>query len=300
MCGDRTNRKQFAVDKLARMPSAPPLGDQTLALAKLMEVFEASESVANTGTGARGEGGDFEDLVLQWWNSFSDLCLAAGAERKREPGARFRKKLVWYRHIVDELTVGERRLFVPHEKIRDPSPVGTATRWLETEYLVESMVRSFPGESDAVARYAPASGPYAGQQYPGMYTGLSTCFDDVVVLVERGVLREKILLEYKTAKASRGRQIDGNAHERLSFQMMQYLEVATRYPKCTFVVLSNGAFIRYRNKYHVNFRVQADRLNAFEWFTMEQACTVAGYCSFLSGLLSWLFEGTPRDRRGEH
>lgn len=123
---------------------------------------------------------------------------------------------------------------------------------------------------------------------------LSTGFDDTIVMVETGVLREKLLLEYKTAKSSRGRQIDGNAHERLSFQVMQYLEVATRYTRCSLVVLANGAFVRYRNKYHVNFHVQADRLSNFAWFSMEHACTVAEYTSFLAGLLSWLFEGTPR------
>jgi hypothetical protein len=78
---------------------------------------------------------------------------------------------------------------------------------------------------------------------------------------------------------------------------MQYLEVATRYTKCSFMVMANGAFIRYRNKYHVNFHVQADRLSNFAWFSMEHACTATEYTRFLSGMLSWLFEGTPRTTR---
>ncbi len=127
-----------------------------------------------------------------------------------------------------------------------------------------------------------------------MYAGMSTGFDDTIVLVEAGVLREKILLEYKTAKSSKGGQIDGNAHERLSFQIMQYLEAATRYTKCSFVVFANGAFVRYKNKYHVNFHVQADRLSNFAWFSMEHACTSNEYARFLASLLSWLFEGMPR------
>lgn len=123
---------------------------------------------------------------------------------------------------------------------------------------------------------------------------LSTSFDDTVVMVEAGVLREKLLLEYKTAKSSKGRQIDGNAHERLSFQVMQYLEAATRYTKCSFVVIANGAFIRYKNKYHVNFRVQADRLRNFAWFSMEHVCSAREYERLLGGLLVWLLEGTSR------
>jgi len=127
-------------------------------------------------------------------------------------------------------------------------------------FPVSELIAAYPTEVEAIGRYAPDTGPFAGSQYPGIYSGLTTKFDDTVVLEDGGVLREKLLLEYKTAKSSRQRQIDGNAHERLSFQIMQHLEVATRYTKCSLVVLANGAFIRYRNKYHVNFHVQADRL----------------------------------------
>jgi hypothetical protein len=182
----------------------------------------------------------------------------------------------------------------PHAPLSDPS--AQPSRWLEVVFPVADLVAAFPTEAEAVGRYAPGSGPYAGSRYPGIYSGLTTKFDDTVVLEDAGVLREKLLLEYKTAKSSGGRQIDGNAHERLSFQIMQYLEVATRYTKCSLVVFANGAFIRYRNKYHVNFHVQADRLKNFAWFSMEHACTLGEYSQLLDDLLSWLFEGTPRGR----
>ncbi len=276
------------------MPQSPPLSPELQALAASMEAFEASESVANTGTGSRLEGGEFEVLVQRMWNLFSEVCVVGGATRSQEQGARFRKKLVWHRHIGHRLVVGDRSLVIPFQDVRDATAGGTDPRWMETEYAVQDLVEQFPGTANAVRDYAPAAGPFAGDRYPEMYAGMSTGFDDTVVLVEAGVLREKILLEYKTAKSSRGGQIDGNAHERLSFQMMQYLEAATRYTKCSFVVLANGAFVRYKNKYHVNFHVQADRLNNFAWFSMEHACTATEYTRFLSGLLSWLFEGRPR------
>ncbi|RMH52448.1 MAG: hypothetical protein D6682_01885 [Zetaproteobacteria bacterium] len=139
--------------------------------------------------------------------------------------------------------------------------------------------------------YAPDSGRFSGQGYLAIYDRLATIFDDTVVLVENGVLREKVLLEYKTAKSSSGDRIDGNAHERLSFQIMQYLEVATQYTRCSFFVLANGAFVRYRNKYHVSFHMQADRLSNFAWFTMRYACTLPEYERFLNELLAWLFDG---------
>ncbi len=80
-------------------------------------------------------------------------------------------------------------------------------------------------------------------------------------------------------------------------------QVATRYTRCSLAVLANGAVIRYRNKYHLNFHIQADRLSNFSWFSMDHACTVAQYDRFLMGITSWLFDGTPRGaglRGGRH
>lgn len=129
-----------------------------------------------------------------------------------------------------------------------------------------------------------------------MYKALKTTFGGTVLLTENGALIEKILILYKTAKSTKDEKIDGNAHERLSFQIMQYLEAAKRYPRCSLVVIANGAYVKYENKYHVNFHVQADRLNKhFSWFKMEFACTSAEYERFLESLLAWLFDGVKRE-----
>jgi len=173
-------------------------------------------------------------------------------------------------------------------------PKAAQHRWLEVRFGVSDLITAFPTKAEAIRKYAPQVGPYAGELYPELYSESTTKFDDTVVLMDKGQLYEKILLEYKTAKSSTGRHIDGNAHERLTFQIMQYLEVATRYTQCSLVVLANGAFIRYRNKYHVSFHVQAERLMNFAWFSMEYRCNAVEYTHFLEGLLSWLFDGTPR------
>lgn len=269
------------------MPTPPALSQEMQALAQSMEAFEASESVPDTGTGARREGEDFERLIARFWLCFRRVAESGGARVTTVAGVGKRR--------YAKLTVGQRSISVPtsaSDGLTDAS--ATPPRWLEVEFGVSELVAAFPNEAEAVRRYAPEAGPFAGQQYPTIYSGLRTEFDDTVVLEEGGVLREKILMEYKTAKSSAGRGIDGNAHERLSFQIMQYLEVATRYTKCSLMVMANGAFIRYRNKYHVNFHVQADRLTNFAWFSMEHACTATEYNRFLMGLLSWLFEGAPR------
>lgn len=256
-------------------------------ICRQMEDFEASESVPNTGTGARREGEGFEKLIASLWLAFQNEAKMIGAQALVVPGVGNRR--------YAKLTAGGRSIFIPtsaSDGITDSHP--DQHRWLDVVFGVSDLVAAYPTEAEVVQRYAPQTGPYAGPKYPTIYQGLKTKFDDTVVLVDGGVLREKIMLEYKTAKSSAGRQIDGNAHERLSFQIMQYLEVATRYTKCSLMVMTNGAFVRYRNKYHVNFHIQADRLANFGWFSMEHACTVTEYTRFLNGLLRWLFDGTPR------
>ncbi len=167
--------------------------------------------------------------------------------------------------------------------------------WLRLVFPVSDLVDAFPGTREAVERYSPPHGPYAGDRYPEMYSGLTTAFDDTILMVEDGVLCEKMLLEYKTCKSSKGNCVDGNAHERLSFQIMQYLEAATRYMKCSLVVMANGAFTRYRNKYHVNFNIQADRLQNFAWFSMQYLCTQDKYLRFADELTGWLARGNASD-----
>lgn len=272
---------------MSRTPSPTP---DILKLAEQIEAFEASKSVANTGTGARRDGEDFERLIARLWQCFRRVAEAGGAQVSVVAGVGTRR--------YAKLTVGARSMFVPTSASAAVThPNVEQSRWLEVVFGVNDLIAAFPTEAKVVREYAPESGPYAGSQYPTIYSGLSTKFDDTVVLVDGGVLREKIMMEYKTAKSSRGKQIDGNAHERLSFHIMQYLEVATRYTKCSLMVMANGAFIRYRNKYHVNFHVQADRLTNFAWFSMEHASTATEYTRFLTGPLTWLFDGTPRSPR---
>lgn len=247
-----------------------------------LEDFEASGSVPNTGTGARPEGAQFETHVKDMWTAFAGRAVTLGAVRE---------VVGVDKRYYAKLLADDRALLVP---ILSDIQEKSDTRWLEVNFDVENLVESYPGTSTAINKYAPSSGTFSGERYPLMYRGLKTKFDDTVLLIDRGMLLEKILLEYKTAKSSRKTSIDGNAHERLSFQIMQYLEVATRYTRCSLMIMANGAFVRYRNKYHVNFHVQADRLKNFAWFKMDYACTCDEYARFIESLLAWLFHGSKR------
>ena len=263
---------------------ASQYGDELRAVALRMEAFEAAESVENTGAGARREGSNFEGLVEQLWGAFHDYAVVSGAESY---GVTFGGR------SYTELVVDSRSVVIPGMHGR-PQLFRRYERWLEVSFRMDDLVGRVSKEIDVVRKCAPRSGRFSGDSYPDMYRGLTTRFDGTVVLVDSGELHEKILLEYKTAKSSRGRQIDGNAHERLSFQMMQYLEVAKWYDACSLAVMANGAFVHYRNKYHVSFHLHAERLRQFPWFLMEYACTADQYLRFLGSIHAFLFEGRSR------
>ncbi|RMG23537.1 MAG: hypothetical protein D6732_24705 [Methanobacteriota archaeon] len=250
-------------------------------IAKELEAFEASKSRARTGTGSRREGEKFEIKVLSFWDAvaerleaISDACEPISINRKS----------------FNKITLKDRSLYLP-ASISSAPLSGEKKSWFLTSFHVGELLKGFPGEVEVVSRYAPETGPYAGSKYPSIYSGLTTRFDGTIVCVEDGFLKKKILLEYKTGKASNGEKIDGNAHERLSFQMLQYLEVATRYPKCSFVVITNGAFVRYRNKYHPIFNQQADRLANFCWFDMAYYSQAQQYLGLAKNLKKWLEDG---------
>jgi hypothetical protein len=188
-------------------------------------------------------------------------------------------------------------LYLPVLEKPDSPPIPSSkSEWFDAVYDTTSLVNAYPGTDVVTNRLAPAAEDaprYAGTSYPRIYAGLRTSFDDTIVLEEDGVLVEKVLLEYKTGKSTRGEHIDGNAHERLSFQVFQYLEAAVRYPRCSFTVICNSAFVRYHNKYHVNFHIQAARLACFSWFSMRYLTTREQYRAFCEQLERFVIDGVP-------
>jgi hypothetical protein len=250
-------------------------------IAEQMESFEAAASVSGSPTGSRRDGGYFEALCLDFWEALADIC-------KEKKATVVGATCVGGRHWQG-LRNGDRILWLPSKHPLSSVDSSRAAEWLKTNYDVTELVSRYPGNERAVQDFAPASGPFSGQRYPKIYENLKTGFDGAIIFVRANTLERKMLLEYKTAKSSLGGQIDGNAHERLSFEIMQFLEVATRYPSASLRVLANGAFVRYRNKYHVNFKIQAQRLRCFGWFDMKFMCTALEFLALAEECESWLF-----------
>ena len=125
-----------------------------------------------------------------------------------------------------------------------------------------------------------------------IYEGAQIAFDGTIALVESNELRRKVFIEVKSAKSSNGERVDGNAHERFSYQNLEYLELATFYPATQLLLLTNAAFVKYRNKYHTGFGVHAVRLsNAFGFYSFDMVSTKSQYVRLLNSWKSWL-EGT--------
>jgi hypothetical protein len=107
--------------------------------------------------------------------------------------------------------------------------------------------------------------------------------------LEKACLDKKILVEIKSAKIKSDGSIDGNVHERFSFQNMEYLEIASLYPKTQLLLLTNDVFLRSRNKYYTAFGVHAIRLmNAFCFYEFDMVSTSEQYVRLFKKWEKWL------------
>jgi len=153
-----------------------------------------------------------------------------------------------------------------------------------------------PGESET-------SVTYRGENYRKIYLkgkgkkSKITEFDGAILKLvspplsglEKACLDKKILVEIKSAKIKPGGSIDGNAHERFSFQNMEYLEIASLYQGTQLLLLTNDVFLRSRNKYHTAFGVHAIRLaNVFPFYEFDMVTTSEQYVRLFKEWEKWL------------
>lgn len=257
--------------------------------------FEADATIPKIGAGTRTEGHKFETSLIPFWKMLAEEL--AGTARPIE-------YVQLGSHTWGRVRVETRSVFLPapypvHAQaidVKRHTQMGSVEKGLQTKFKVSELVNAYPGENTVVRRYAPTSGPFAGDAYPQIYAEMGTEYDGTILLMENDdVLVEKILLEYKTAKSSKGLRLDGNAHERLTFQMMQYLQVAHLYSRCSLAVFATDSFVRYKNKYHVNFCIQKDILaELYDGFHIDYLATVRDYLSFVENIRTWLNTGRGR------
>lgn len=258
-----------------------------------IEAFHAKASVKSTGAGSRGEGKDFEALLLEFWKAVSAVAVAQGAVLDPKPVRQDKgsSKKRWCR-----LTCGSRVLYVPAPPHVSHGPKANLKPWLETSFKVEDLAKIEDGGAEA-----------------GLYEGIKTVFDDTLLRVEAGEagerLVEKFLMEYKTGKSSKEgdkAKLDGNAHERFAFQLQQYELIAhpnfkylpdgqdepLKYQKCSLWLVSNGAFSTFPNKYEWGIRMAIARMGESRpHFSASYASKQDDYVAAAMAHVRWLLAG---------
>lgn len=152
-------------------------------------------------------------------------------------------------------------------------------------YLEDIRLRGWIPEEDL---------PFGGSRYRQIYENLATNFDGAIAFIEKGRLVNKSLVEAKSAKSSDGAKLDGNAHERFSYQNLEYVEIGALYPSTELLLFTNQAFLKYRNKYHTGFSVHALRLSrAFGWYKFNIISSAEQYYRLVRGWADWLKGGNP-------
>lgn len=265
-------------------------------LADRLDNIVSSPSVAGRPAGSSDAGTVFEDAIENIWEDFARLHQPfVKLVRITHPiPSRKNVPILCLRNLENhaEIFFPERRINLTPDSIEtDEIP----DSWLLREFTVSELIRNHLGEGPY--NFAPPtprdSIAYYGENYPHLFRGKKTKFDWAMALSLNGVLVEKMLFEYKSAKSSGGETVDGNAHERLAFQALQYLEVASQMTSCSLNVVMSSAFAKYRNKYHPSFNQQSIRLgDAFRWFKMRLFMCHSEYTALFSMLSAFLIEGT--------
>jgi len=274
------------------------LQPQQLQLHRLGDELErelGGASQAGVPAGARTEGLLFERALAGTWRDFLEMH-APYLEIRRVPTA--------HNSVSTAVEASNPRngsqLYIPVDAVTNAESYPMAVQpvpdsWMQKKFMVSELIEAHLGSR--VMEFAPPtprdSALYWGTNYPAIYEGKSTNFDFTIALAQSGVLVEKMLFEYKYAKSSKEQTVDGNAHERLSFQILQYLEIASRYTYCSMNVVSSNSFVKYKNKYHPSFHQQAIRLgDAFRAFTLRMASCHSEYIRMFTSLSEFLLVGT--------
>lgn len=280
---------------------APPVVPLDSLAEQLLRVIGGA-STAGTPAGSRREGSGFEKAVGETWRRFFEL---------HEPWTEIRRVQIPNQRGPVALEVSNRsvgtQMFIPINAVPQSERYPETSEyfppaWMQRSFEVSELLESHLG--DRLFEFAPPSREdsrlYWGENYPKLYAGKTTNFDFTIALARNGVLTEKMLFEYKYAKSSGESSVDGNAHERLSFQVLEYLEIAPRYTNCSLNVVTSDAFVQYRNKYHPSFHQQSIRLgDAFRAFTMRLASCRSEYVALFRMLSRFLLTGQelPRSLR---
>ncbi len=285
-------------------------------IAKRIASFEAEESQKNRPAGSASGGSRFEKEVSQGVADLIALLCKKNFARLMQVQREFlgpfprRLKLAGDNVVAVENPSTKRCIVfdLSHltPDLESCSYQGTKTIqdiWLKKAFPVKEWydlhiedvekMGVIPKKHEEAPFGDPERIPYTETEYKRIYQDLKTNFDGVILFIEGDELLSKNLVEIKSAKSSKRKtkspKIDGNAHERFSYQNLDYVEISAIYPKTELLLLTNDAYVRYRNKYHTGFAVHALRLSqAFWWYKFSMVSSAGQYFRLFEGWIDWL------------
>jgi hypothetical protein len=261
----------------------------------MIAAYSGGPSLPGVPAGARPEGGLFEEAVLAAWGLFAEGVEPIAEIYEIEPSRPGQPQAIGI-----ESKRGPWRLYLRHHEKLVPYARGQKTSdihpaWLQKRFLVSELLEEHlgPGPYSFAPKDNNDSSRYFGDNYPALFARKTTDFDFSGALVENDILKEKLLFEYKYCKSTNGVGVDGNAHERLAFQVLQYVEIALRFPVCSMNVIAAQAFSEFKNKYHPAFNQQSIRLSeTFSKLHFRFAACRSDYMALFQCLANFLSEGT--------
>lgn len=284
-----------------RVKLPDPLTSTINAISENLASVEAPPSVGGLPAGAASGGYNFEHAVTNSWSELLKALKRSGYQVSACQVSGAKRHNAWVTSV--SCPSHSRYIYLdghPSQKFKitnySTQSAQIPEEWVQRQFMIKDLIKQHLGEK--FLHFAPQdnqdSPDYFKDKYAEMFEGKTTTFDFVAACVDNGILQEKLLFEYKSAKSSKGVSVDGNAHERLSFQTLQYLEVAAMNAKTSFNVIASSAFSRYKNKYHVCFNQHSVRLgDAFPYFTMRFIANRSEYRCFFTMLAGWLVCGKP-------
>jgi hypothetical protein len=265
-------------------------------LGDVIAAYSGGPTLAGVPAGGRAEGGEFEAAVKEAWTTFArEVHRTVGTVWVVNPQRRGQRQV-----LKIESRSGPWAIYWDYSSDIADFADGTVTEdvppaWLERKFLVADLLKAQlgPGPYPFAPPTEQDSARFHATAYPELFARRTTNFDFSGALVTGGILKEKLLFEYKYAKSSNRDSIDGNAHERLAFQVLQYVEIALRYPSCSLNVIAAQAFSEYRNKYHPAFNQQAIRLTeTFQQVQFRFAACRSDYIALFDCFAYFLLDGS--------
>lgn len=229
--------------------------------------FEAPEVQPGVPAGSRTDYVRFHIFAREFLSELADRLAGEYG------GAIFvrRGKKHW-RKIVH----GKRACYIPCAAPPFNAICASVPKWLSAGFSASGPV-------------APGEGEIAGK--------INFSFKEVIGLVDEGCPPCRIVIDYVTGKSSKGEKMDGNAHERLSYKILQYVEMLhldALEMQCRLFIFGNGAFVKYSNKFYPSTLMHLERLGALvKRFEAGMAVDVDGYLRLALEIADWLRPRSP-------